>query len=254
MWTGQNHWQSEDSNGIFYVIDGITGFSTKPKTSSFRTKLSTTEPPSVRASNPQLLNFLTLFLPIMTQCNLSRWWMGGVRINDKGDDCEYGDDLTLSQTKNSRFFQTERICIPFQIKSKWQNVFPMGRKQCGKRRNCSLPATSPFPTLFSKKLYCKNVKKKQGLFSKGITKMKRMVAVGGGTTVINSLTSKIHYSPKCPKCFLGIKEVDLIHYKKLSRNKLTYVANTLNIENENMSESSTWKVCKLTEVFAIEEE
>ena len=26
----------------------------------------------------------------------------------------------------------------------------MGRKQCGKRRNCSLRAISPFPTVFSK--------------------------------------------------------------------------------------------------------
>ena len=34
----------------------------------------------------------------------------------------------------------------------------MGRKHCGKRRNCSLRATSPFPMVFSKDLYCKHVK------------------------------------------------------------------------------------------------
>ena len=34
----------------------------------------------------------------------------------------------------------------------------MGRKHCWKRRNCSLRAISPFPTLFSKDLYCRNVK------------------------------------------------------------------------------------------------
>ena len=29
----------------------------------------------------------------------------------------------------------------------------MGRKHCGKRRNCSLQAVSPFPTVFSKGLF-----------------------------------------------------------------------------------------------------
>ena len=33
----------------------------------------------------------------------------------------------------------------------------MGRKHCGKRRNCSLRAISPFPTVFSKDLYCRHV-------------------------------------------------------------------------------------------------
>ena len=35
----------------------------------------------------------------------------------------------------------------------------MGRKHDGKRRNCSLRAISPFPTVFSKDLYCRHVKK-----------------------------------------------------------------------------------------------
>ena len=34
----------------------------------------------------------------------------------------------------------------------------MGRKHCGKKRNCSLRAISPFPTLLSKDLYCKHIK------------------------------------------------------------------------------------------------
>ena len=34
----------------------------------------------------------------------------------------------------------------------------MGRKHCGKRRNCSLRAISSFPTVFSKYLYCRHVK------------------------------------------------------------------------------------------------
>ena len=34
----------------------------------------------------------------------------------------------------------------------------MGRKYCGKRRNCLLQAIAPFPTVFSKDLCCKYVK------------------------------------------------------------------------------------------------
>ena len=35
---------------------------------------------------------------------------------------------------------------------------PYGRKHCGKTRNCSLRALSPFPTVFTKNLYCRHVK------------------------------------------------------------------------------------------------
>ena len=67
--------------------------------------------------------------------------------------------LTLSQTTNFRLFQSERVCRrQFYIGSKWQKVLQKGRKQCGKRRNCSLRVISPFPTLFSKDLYCRHVK------------------------------------------------------------------------------------------------
>ena len=34
----------------------------------------------------------------------------------------------------------------------------MGRKHCGKKRNCSLRAISPSPTMFSKELYYRHVK------------------------------------------------------------------------------------------------
>ena len=67
--------------------------------------------------------------------------------------------LTLSQTTNFRFFQTERVCRQqFQIWRKWQKVLHTGRKHCRKKRNCSLWAISPFPTVFSKDLYCRHVK------------------------------------------------------------------------------------------------
>ena len=36
----------------------------------------------------------------------------------------------------------------------------MGRKHCGKRRNCSLRAISPFPTVFSKGSFPRGVKRR----------------------------------------------------------------------------------------------
>ena len=47
-------------------------------------------------------------------------------------------------------------------------VIQTGRKQCGKRRNCSLRAISPFPAVFSKDLYCRHVKTRPCL-GKGLT-------------------------------------------------------------------------------------
>ena len=40
---------------------------------------------------------------------------------------------------------------------KMAEIFLNDRKHCGKRRNCSLRAISPFPTVFSKGLYCRHV-------------------------------------------------------------------------------------------------
>ena len=43
----------------------------------------------------------------------------------------------LPLTTNFRLFQTERVCKrQFQIWWKWKKVIQMGRKLCGKRRNC----------------------------------------------------------------------------------------------------------------------
>ena len=78
--------------------------------------------------------------------------------------------LTFSQMTNFRPFQTERVCRrQFHIWFKWQSVFQTSRKHCGKRRNCSLRAISPFPTLFSKDLYCRHVNARV-LFGKGLKK------------------------------------------------------------------------------------
>ena len=43
----------------------------------------------------------------------------------------------------------------------------MGRKHCGKRRNCSSRAISPFPTVFFNRLVL-HTRKNQGLFGKGL--------------------------------------------------------------------------------------
>ena len=67
--------------------------------------------------------------------------------------------LALSQTTNFGLFQTERVCRrQFQIRGDCQKVLQMSRKHCGKQRNCSLRAISPFSTVFSKDLNCRHVK------------------------------------------------------------------------------------------------
>ena len=87
----------------------------------------------------------------------------------KPRNCNHHVSLTLSQTTDFRLFQTERVCRrQYQFWSKWQNVFQTGRKRCGKRRNCSLWAISPFPSVFSKDLYCRHVKTRACL-GKGLT-------------------------------------------------------------------------------------
>ena len=54
---------------------------------------------------------------------------------------------------NSKSLQTT-----FSNLMKMTKVLKMGRKHCGKRRNCSLRAIFPFPTVFSKGLDCRHIK------------------------------------------------------------------------------------------------
>ena len=64
------------------------------------------------------------------------------------------------QTTNFRLVQIERLCRRhFKILRKWQKVIQTGRKHCGKRRNCSSRAISPFSTVFSKGLFPRGVKR-----------------------------------------------------------------------------------------------
>ena len=45
----------------------------------------------------------------------------------------------------------------FKFDENGRTVLQKCRKCCGKRRNCSLRAISPIPTVFSKDLYCRHV-------------------------------------------------------------------------------------------------
>ena len=79
---------------------------------------------------------------------------------DKSEIISFDKGLTHYQMTNFRLFQTERVCRwQFQIWRKWQKIIQTGRKHCGKRRNGSLRAISPFPTVFSKGLFPKGVKR-----------------------------------------------------------------------------------------------
>ena len=74
-------------------------------------------------------------------------------------DLLFGKWLTHYQMTNFRLFQIERLCRrQFKIRRKWQKVIQSGRKHSGKRKNCSLRAISPFPTVFSKGLFPRGVK------------------------------------------------------------------------------------------------
>ena len=85
------------------------------------------------------------------------------RLEDASIDhllCRLCNRLNHYQTTNFRLFRTERVCKrQFQIWQKWRKVIQMGRKHCGIRRNCSLRAIFPFPTVFSKGLFPRGVKR-----------------------------------------------------------------------------------------------
>ena len=79
---------------------------------------------------------------------------------DLSKNLSYGKELTHYQMTNFRLFQTERVCRrQLQILWKWHKVIQTGRKHCGKRRNCSLWAISPFPTVFSNGWFPRGVKR-----------------------------------------------------------------------------------------------
>ena len=74
--------------------------------------------------------------------------------------------LIHSQTTNFRLFQPERASRRQFEESESGRNYPRRVENTGKRRNCSLQAISPFPTLFSKDLVADTLKK--GLIGKGL--------------------------------------------------------------------------------------
>ena len=74
--------------------------------------------------------------------------------------CEKEYHTEQFQTTDFGLFQNERVCKQqFQVSRKWKKVIQTGRKHCGKRRNCSLRAISPCPTVFSKGLFPRGIKR-----------------------------------------------------------------------------------------------
>ena len=80
----------------------------------------------------------------------------GEKCHQLSDESIFKKCLTLSQTTNFRIFQTERVCTKdnFRVDENGRK----DRKHCGKRGNFSSQVISPFPTVFSKALYYRNVK------------------------------------------------------------------------------------------------
>ena len=74
--------------------------------------------------------------------------------------------LTLSQTTNFRHFQKVFADDSFILDENGRK-FSKRVENTGKRRNCSLRAISPFPTVFFRRLEMQT-RKSQGLYGKGL--------------------------------------------------------------------------------------
>ena len=73
--------------------------------------------------------------------------------------------VLLSSNKSYISLLASLMYYPFSSENGTSNLMKMekknfhtDRKHSGKRRNCSLRAISPFPTVFSKDMYCRHVK------------------------------------------------------------------------------------------------
>ena len=68
--------------------------------------------------------------------------------------------LTHYQTTSFRHFQIERVCRrQFQIWQKWKKVIQKARKHCGKKEKLLITSNFSFPTVFSKGLFPRGVKR-----------------------------------------------------------------------------------------------
>ena len=73
-----------------------------------------------------------------------------------GKACKH--DITLNPLSDMPILGSSNSAANKDMMSKiWTNgdaLMRLSRKHCGKRRNCSLRAISPFPTMFSKPVCC----------------------------------------------------------------------------------------------------
>ena len=79
---------------------------------------------------------------------------------DQSKNLSLGKELTITRRQildSSKDLADDNL----KFKKKMQKVIQTGRKHCGKRRNCSLRAISPFPTVFSKGLIPRSVKRRR---------------------------------------------------------------------------------------------
>ena len=90
----------------------------------------------------------------------SALWIGTLIYCEKKKQQLWNCFKPITRRKKFRLFQIESVCRrQFQIWRKWQKVIQMGRKHCGKRRNCSFRAIPLFPTVFLKGLFPRGVKR-----------------------------------------------------------------------------------------------
>ena len=85
-------------------------------------------------------------------------WKEKMLLNPFPDD-KILDSSKLKEFADDNFKLDENGRKLFKRVEKWKKVIQTGRKHCGKRRNCSLRAISPFPTVFSKGLFPRGVKR-----------------------------------------------------------------------------------------------
>ena len=104
--------------------------------------------------------FRVPLLPVWIISKWSQTW----RIRKQTQYCTHDSTIQTVQEEKQKAFW--KYCAKKNRKYRWpvlplfphwtngDAIFWLSRKYCGKRRNCSLWAISPFPTMFSKTFQC----------------------------------------------------------------------------------------------------